>query len=513
MKWFRWIYRCISILLTIVILAIVAWIFWPTPLATEQEMLRLVPTNAVAVFIQRDVAAQWPAFKSSGFFKAWQNSPLMPVRMEGDSVTHRMFEQAMLDLFGKRIVGFLVPGANGSTQGGLCALVPITPRVKWLWVRAMISQHLSVAGFTIKSSEIEGHRVNELQSRLASGMRLRFARFGDVAALAGDWSGDSLADLVRSSRSKHPLDDRNQALASEPPSVLHGGWWEQPVGLARWSVTQSKAGTLQFDLTLPKQRKVRLPWDATRAPRNMALIQKLFPDQGLFTVRGRASHWMTAWDNVVAWCGLPIGANSENLIARVKYGEHLSHGLFPWSGAGDEFALVVAPASKDTLTGWPMIIATLRCWEPGDTQMAIVQLFKSLEAATKQKFPVQSIDPDHKLYLVREESQEGQYPLFYYRYADGLVMAGNSPSALQRFEPAQFDGQRLETVKPENELFCKPDEIGAAVKAFNAIGTLTGSSSDEMEALGEMMRSFSQLRMVVLVEAETVNYRLEVQTR
>src|SRR5204863_4298500 len=76
MKWLRRIYRGVSILSTAILLGVAAWIFWPTSQPTEQEMLRLVPTNAVAVFIQRDLAAHWPAFRASPFLKAWQNSPL-----------------------------------------------------------------------------------------------------------------------------------------------------------------------------------------------------------------------------------------------------------------------------------------------------------------------------------------------------------------------------------------------------------------------------------------------------
>lgn len=505
MKWVRRIYRSFSILTTAIFLSIAAWIFWPTSQPTEKEMLRLVPTNAVAVFVQRDLAAHWPAFKASAFLKAWQNSPLMPVRIQSDSRATALFEQAMLDLFGKRIVGFIVPDSNGSGEGGLCALVPVTPRVKWLWVRAMISQHLSIAGFTIKSGAVEGHKVSELISGLSMGKRIRFTHIGNVAALAGDWSGDSMADLVRSSKSRHTIREENDKLASEPADVLHCGWWEQPRRLAQWSIKKSKAGTLQCDLVLPKQRIVRLPWDATRGPRSMALIQKLFPDQGLFTVRGRASHWMMAWDNVAAWCGLPAESYSEQLISRIKYGEHLSHGLFPWSGAGDEFSCVIAPATSDTLPRWPLVVCALRCWEPNDTQIAMDQLFASLANATSQKYRIEKVVPDRSLYLVRVETQVNQYPLFYYRYASGLVMAGNSPSAMQRFDPNQFDGQKLEPAQPENQLFCKADEIGSALQALGMTDLLVDAS------LGEILKSLSEVHLTVRVEKETVDYSLEIQ--
>jgi hypothetical protein len=158
-----------------------------------------------------------------------------------------------------------------------------------------------------------------------------------------------------------------------------------------------------------------------------------------------------------------------------------------------------------------MVVSALRCWEPNDTQMAVDQLFTSLSNATSQKYRVEKIIPDRALYLVRVETQENQYPLFYYRYASGLVMAGNSPSTLQRFDPNQLDGQTLEPVQPENRLFCKADEIGSMMQTLRVTDLLGGALSSEVASVGEMLKSLSEIHLTVRIEKETVNYSLEVQ--
>ncbi|MSR65357.1 MAG: hypothetical protein EXS18_06210, partial [Verrucomicrobiae bacterium] len=94
--------------------------------------------------------------------------------------------------------------------------------------------------------------------------------------------------------------------------------------------------------------------------------------------------------------------------------------------------------------------------------------------ATSAQYRVEPVVPERRLFLVRVETRENQYPLFYYRYADGLVMAGNSPSALHRFDPNLFDGRTLKTAPPENQLFCKADEIGSVLQALGVMNVLEG---------------------------------------
>src|SRR5690348_1017643 len=106
MKWFRWLRRAVSILFWLATCIIVAWIFWPSAEPSERDLLRLVPSDATAIFVQRDLGQLWPAFKQTAFFRSLQNSSLMPVKVEGSSLSQRMAEQALLDLVGKRVVCF-----------------------------------------------------------------------------------------------------------------------------------------------------------------------------------------------------------------------------------------------------------------------------------------------------------------------------------------------------------------------------------------------------------------------
>ena len=75
----------------------------------------------------------------------------------------------------------------------------------------------------------------------------------------------------------------------------------------------------------------------------------------------------------------------------------------------------------------------------------------------------------------------------------------------------QYDGQTLEPVQPENQLFCKADEIGSVLQTMGVTELLGGASSSEVASIGEMLKSLSQINIIVRVEKETVDYSLEVQ--
>jgi hypothetical protein len=273
------------------------------------------------------------------------------------------------------------------------------------------------------------------------------------------------------------------------------------------------SNSCRFELTLPKQHTVRVPWDATRGPRSMALIEKMFPDQGIITLRGRVSHWMSAWDNVAAWIGLPPDLYSENLLTRLKYAEHLSHGQFPWSGAGDEFGFVIRPAAADTPPARPAVVGALRCWQPHDTQEAVDQFLASLSLAAKERLWAEPAAPGGDGYVIHARAGEQVRALCHYRYAGGLVIAAESAPSLQRFDPARFDGQALQTVDPENEFYCKTAELGAflgALSAFEEDGG-GGVSSRDLNAAAEILKAMSELRLTIRVEKETVRYALEVR--
>lgn len=500
--------RIISLVILAIMLCVVIWILWPSFQPGERALLQFVPGDSRVVMLHRDLREHWPAFRTSQFYQAFLASPYVPVKVETDSLTQKVLEGAMLDLLGNRTVFF----TTGENVAGGCLLVPISPRLKWLWVRIALSSRLERSGFTIRNVDLSGHTAREIVTKHDLPITVRFARTGNMAAVSFDARGNSLAELFRAIDQKkaggfeHLVSNTN---------LFHVGEWRQRGGTANWELSRTADGPIRIDLTLPRQRTVRLPWDATRGPRTMGLVQKLFPDQGMFTARGRASHWMSAWDNLVAWLGLSQELYSEAMLTRTKYREHLSHGQFPWSGAGDEFACVIASPQEFNVAGWPAILVALRCWEQNDTQTALRQFIDSLTYATGNQFLLDPPTSSEPWYFVRAEINGRIHTFFRYHYADGLVIASNSSDQLKAFDPAKFAKEDLKPVAPENELFCKPDQLGDSVKMLATVLTFVAGTEagNQVHALGQAMKSFEEARATIEVEKEEVKYQLTLKPR
>ena len=505
LKWFR---RTMGILVLLGMLAVLAWFFLPVRQPTEKQLLSLVPADATAVIVQHDLVRRGHELENSRFIKACCESTLMPMQFGGDSRAQRAGRQALLDLLGDRFVVFLVPGANRETVGGACVLAPITWRSKWVWVRAMLIQYLRAGGFHVRDNQIDGHLIHEIQTQ--SPLRLRYAMRDGVLALACDRSGDSLAALFRApaSQPSFPL-----PLPQNDTESLQLGSWRQPVGTSTWRLSTPGHGTFRFDLTVPKQRSVRQPWDATRNERTMGLIQKMFPDPGVLASRGRASHWMAAWDNLVAWLGMSPDMFCENLLARTKYQEHLSHGQFPWSGAGDEFALLIAPSENNAPNPLPTITLALRCWETNDTQVAAEQFLPSLASASGARFRLAPSASDQPGFTVWMETAQNSRPLFSYRYVDGLVIASTSTESLWKFDVSKFEGQTLETRQPENELECRAEQLAAALEALDAVNQIAGNdfADANLKSVAHILKTLAELRLTIQVDEKEVRYRCEIR--
>jgi hypothetical protein len=396
----------------------------------------------------------------------------------------------------------------------VCLVAAVTPRVKWLWLRAKLFQLLPKSGFALFTGQVQGQAVSEIQLEHNADVRLHFGRRGNLFAILFRGSAETLAGVLRRSDGTGPEEFREVARSRSDATQL--GFWQREAGRATWVLSRTNANVTRIELTLPKQRAVRLPWDAARGPRSMALIQKLFPDQGVMTLRGRASHWMMAWDNVVAWLGLPANLYSEALQTRLKYGEQLSHGVFPWSGAGDELACVIAPAVADTPRPWLTIVGAARCWETNDMQTAMSQFLPSLGRAMGAELPLHSPESPGGDFVVGWRRNDGtESPLFSYRYADGLVIGSNSRQTLRQFDPAPFAAQTLESVQPENQLWCKPAEIGAMLQAVAVLNQFAGNAelSRDWNRAASVMKALREARLTVRVEMETVGYEFELNAR
>lgn len=500
--------RIISLVSLVAMLCVAIWIFWPSYQPSERALLQLVPEDSRVVMLHRDLRQHWPAFRTSQVYRAFLASPFVPVKVETDSLTQKVLEGAMLDLLGNRTVFF----APGDQAAGGCLIVPVTPRLKWLWVRIALSSRLERSGFTIRKVDLDGHAVREIVTKHDLPITVRFARMRNMAAVSFDARGNSLAELFRAIDAKKAGGFGH--LASNT-NLFHVGEWRQKGGTANWEARKETGGSLHWEVTLPKKRTVRLPWDAHRGPRTMGLVQKLFPDQGMLTARGRASHWMSAWDNLVAWLGLPQELYSEAMLTRTKYREHLSHGQFPWSGAGDEFACVISSPQEFNLAGWPAILLALRCWEPNDTQTALRQFLDSLTYITKNQFLLDPPTSSEPWYSVRAEINGRIHTFFRYRYADGLVLAGNSIEQLKAFDPGKFAKEEMKPVLPENELYCKPVELAESVQLLaTAANFLLGPNAGaDLNALAAILKGMDETRLAVSVEKETVKYQMAIKVK
>jgi len=500
-KWFRWLWRGVLLLVLLASATTVTWVFWPTPGASDYDLLRRAPAGASLVVVQRDLARHWSHLKKTELYGALAESSLLPIRIEADSRTRRTLERVLLDLFGQKTLVAVEPGDH------VVLIAPVTPRTKWVWLRACLFQHWKKAGYTIREQTVEGTVVHEIALAQSPDTRIHWVRGGNLFMVAVNGNAQGLAALVR--RPAPAGTDSFPGMEASPPGAIQFG--VSGNGAVRWNLSRKVGGAYRLELTLSKRRAVRLPWDAARGPRSMALIQRLFPDQGMLTVRGRASHWMTAWDNVIAWLGLRAEWHAESLLAELKYGERLSHGLFPWSGAGDEFACVVTPRTDDTPPSWPTIVGALRCWETNDTQIALSQFLPTLGYALGEEIRLEPSrsSPDTCHVWMGRGAEAGL--LFAYRYADGLVIGSNSRQSLPRFDPQRFAGENLEPVPPEDQLSCKPKEIGALLYTLAMMERFAGDPAvaRDLNAAASILKAIDELRVTIHVEDAAVKYEVE----
>jgi hypothetical protein len=504
MKWRKRLLRAVGIALLLAVLSVAGWIFWPVSPPSEQALLSGLPPGAVVVVILRDFDTHWADLERRAFFRAWKESPWNPRGVSANSTRQRVVERAGLDLIGKRAVIYRVAGTEG-----LCILGPVTPRVKWLWLRAWAFQRWPGSGFVIRSKELIGKPVHEIVWRRSPDLKIEFAR-NQSRFLFTVNSPESVGLLFH----PPPLTggEELRELAQSRADAILLGMWRQETTIATWALSKPQPQTFRLEVALPKLRTVRLPWDAARGPRSMAVIQKLFPDQGALTIRGRVSHWMAAWDNLIAWLRLSPDLYSETLFAHLKYGENLSHGLFPWSGAGDEFACVVAPAATDAPLRWQTVGGALRCWETNDTQAALDQFLPSLGRASGAQFRIEPPTSSNAVYTIHVRLPPGtETPACFYRYADGLVIASNSRRSLEQFDTTRISNEVLQPTQPENQFWCEPKALAGALMALSSATRLWGDPmhSQRLCAVAAVLQGLGDLRLTIHVEAKTVRYEAQ----